>query len=251
MTEDIFVYFKHEYFLLPKIPFTELSTNILKFDSISVEFIIDKNNLTGFVIVLEKELDQTEGENELEDFSKFLTHFICVKTSRLTRCYPSNHNYIMKNGKKIIGNSFTHIYKNEGAPAKLNIKDELVKIYKSSNPHIKQYISYLAKTIIFYQQGFPDHSIIEAFKIVEDDKNFIHYTMYCALRNILAHSPYYWSNTINYFKKSFNRDDFDYLKYEPENKLIVLDLDSNKTLKKLNKIVVELISHLKIYLNLE
>ena len=157
----------------------------------------------------------------------------------------------MKNGKVITDYSSTHIYRVAGAPAKLNIHDELIKIYKSSNPHIKQYIGYLAKAIIFYQKGFPDHSIIEAYKIVEPDETFIHYNMYFALRNILAHSPYYKKKTRRYFKESFNKDNFDYLKYDPDNKLIVLDLDSNKTLRKLNKIVVELISHLKIYLDLE
>jgi hypothetical protein len=42
MTENIYVCFKQEYSLSPKLPFTELSTNIPKFDSISVEFITDK-----------------------------------------------------------------------------------------------------------------------------------------------------------------------------------------------------------------
>ena len=79
MTEDIFAYFKQEYSLSPEIPFTELSTNI-NFDSISIEFITDKNYLTGFVLVLEKELKQTKGENELDHFSKFLTHYICFKS---------------------------------------------------------------------------------------------------------------------------------------------------------------------------
>ena len=251
MVEDIFVCFKQEYSLSPKIPFTELSTDIPKFDSISVEFIKDKNYLTGFVIVLEKELRQTEGEKEIDHFSKFLAHLICIKSHRHIQIDPSNLEYIRKDGSTRIGNSCTFMYNVEGAPAKLNIQEELLKISRSSKPHIKQYIGYLAKTIVFYQEGFPDHSIIEGFKVIEYDKNFIHHNIYYALRNILAHSPYYWPNTIHYFKESFNRDDFDYIKYEPENKLIILDLDSNKTLKKLNEIVEDLICQLKIYLNLE
>jgi hypothetical protein len=250
MTEDIFVCFKQEYSLSPQIPFTELSTNIPKFDAITIEFITDKNYVTGFVVVLEKELELTKGENGIDHFSKFLTHYICFKSNKLTRCSPSTSKYIMKNGKVITGYNSTHIYRVEGAPAKLNIKG-LLKISKSSHPHIKQYIGYLAKTIIFHQKGFPDHSIIEAFKIIEPDKNFIHYRMYYALRNILAHSPYYRDPTMPYFKEPFNKDDFDYIKYKPESNLIVLDLDSNKTQRKLNEIVVELLNHLKIYLNLE
>ena len=49
--------------------------------------------------------------------------------------------------------------------------------------------------------------------------------MYYALRNILAHSPYYHNPTMPYFQESFNQDDFDYIKYDPDNNLIVLDLD--------------------------
>jgi hypothetical protein len=59
----------------------------------------------------------------------------------------------MKNGKIITGYNSTHIYRVEGAPAKLNIKEELLKISKSSNPYIKQYIGYLAKTVIFHQKA--------------------------------------------------------------------------------------------------
>ena len=146
------------------------------------------------------------------------------------------------------------MYNVERAPANLNIQEELLKLSKSSKPHIKQYIGYLAKAIIFYQEKFPDHSIIESFKIIEYDKKFSNYNMYYALRNILAHAPYYYepyynNPTISYFKESFNKEDFDYIKYEPT--LIVLDLDSSKTQKKLNKIAIELIDHLKVYLNID
>ena len=251
MTKDIFVCFKQKFTLSPKIPLIELPTEIPKLDSISIEYITDKNYLTGFIIILEKELKRAEGEKVLDGFVKFFTHLICIKSNRHITSNPSGINYVRKDGTLEIGDDLSIVYNIEGAPVKLNIQDDLIRISKSSKPHIKQHIGYLAKTIILHQEKFPDHSIIEAFKIIENNQNFKNYNMYFALRNILAHSPYYKDKTMYYFKGSFNKDDFDYLKYESENNLIVLDLDSAKTLKNLNKIAIELINHLRVYLNID
>jgi|SRR5215204_2834623 len=254
MGQEIFVCFKGEYFLLSKIPFTELPIDFPRFNSITIEYITDQNYLTGFGIILDEELEQTEGEKEINQFSKFFTHLLCIKSDRHIRIYPSDFECIKKDGSKRIGKSFIDRYDIEGSPVKLNIQEELLKISKSSNPHIKQYVSYLAKAIIFYQEKFPDHSIIEGFKVIEYDKKFSNYNMYYSLRNILVHSPrytkpYYKDPTISYFKELFNKEDFDYIKYEPT--LIVLDLDSAKTQKKLNKIAIGFIHHLKLYLNID
>jgi hypothetical protein len=60
----------------------------------------------------------------------------------------------MKNGKIINGYNSTHINRElRELPAKLSIQDELIKIYKFSNPLIKQYISYLAKTVNFIKKA--------------------------------------------------------------------------------------------------
>jgi hypothetical protein len=254
MTEDVFVCFKQQYTLSPKIPLTELPTDFPNVDSISIEFMTEKNYLTGFVLILKKELEETNGKNEIDKFSKFFTLLLCIKSDRHIQINPSNLEYIRKDGTTRIGSHWAILYNIEGSAVKLNIQEELLKISKSSKPHIKQYISYLAKSIIFYQEKFPDHSIIESFKVIEYDKKFSNYNMYYALRNILAHSPrynepYYKDSTISYFKESFNKEDFDYIKYEPT--LIVLDLDSAKTQKKLNKIAIGFIDHLKLYLNID
>ena len=68
MKEDIFICFKQQYSLSPKIPFTELSPNLPKFNSITIEFIKDQNYLTGFILILDKELSQTDGEKEIDQF---------------------------------------------------------------------------------------------------------------------------------------------------------------------------------------
>lgn len=43
--DDIFVKFKHQYSLSPKIPLTVIPTEIFKVDSISIEFITENNYL--------------------------------------------------------------------------------------------------------------------------------------------------------------------------------------------------------------
>ena len=45
----------------------------------TIVFIQEGNLLTGFNVVLEKELEGIIDERKFE-FSKFLTHFICIKS---------------------------------------------------------------------------------------------------------------------------------------------------------------------------
>ena len=259
--DDIFVKFKHQYILSPKIPLTVIPSEISKLDSISIEFITDNNYLTKFNLILEKELELKEAERELDHLSKFLTHLMCIRSNCPIEIDPLDFEYTDKYGKTKLVGDYTLTWNNKITPAKINIQDDLIGVSKSSKLYFKQYISYLAKSMIFYIEGFFDHSIIEGFKIIEYENNskhnekFKNYNIYYALRNILAHSPYYTKPhykdpTINYFKDPLNKNDFDYIIYEPDNYLIVLDLDSVKTQGKLKSIAYDLIDDLKAYLGL-
>ena len=45
---------------------------------------------------------------------------------------------------------------------------------------------------------------------------------------------------------TFSKDDFDYIKYDPKNnQLIILDLESYRTYRKLNEVSIELIDKVK------
>jgi hypothetical protein len=143
-----------------------------------------------------------------------------------------------------------------GAPAKLNLKNELLAISSSNDTRINAHIEYLAKAVVFRYEHFPDHSIIEAFKIIEDEKVFIRtqkpfFEKFNALRNILAHSPKYSDKTIIAFKTYFSKNTFDYRVYDPENNTIILDLHSNKTLRELNRLLKEVMDGVKKYLKVE
>ncbi len=110
----------------------------------------------------------------------------------------------------------------------------------------------MAKSIKYFQEGSPDHSLIEAFKIIENDKNFNNYYKYYALRNILVHSPMnlapcYRKKTVNSFNNNFNNEDFDYIDYDAK----ILNLESNKTKRKLNEGILEFIKLINQYLGIE
>ena len=231
--DDVFIKFKQRYSLSPKIPLTALPTEISKVNSICIEFITDNNYLKGFVLIIEKELKLTDGERELDYYSKFLTHLMCIKSNCLIEIHPEEFEYTDKFGKTEFVSDYILTWNNKITPARINIKDDLIGVSNSSKKYFKQYVSYLAKSMIFYIEGFFDHSIIEGFKVIEYEKEFgssnkfENFNTYHALRNILAHSPYYTKphykdTTINYFKDLLNKDDFNYIIYEPDNNLIVL-----------------------------
>jgi len=138
----------------------------------------------------------------------------------------------------------------EGASAKLDTIDQLADILNSDRPQIKAHLSYLAKAVVLEYEHFPDHSIIEAFKIIENNETFPFYYKYFALRNVLAHSPTYFPNTVKYFNEYFDRNTFDYLKYDPEHNIIVLNLHSNKTQKELKRILRELMDGIGKFLKI-
>jgi hypothetical protein len=258
---DIFVKFKHQYSLSPIIPVTAIPTEIFKVDSINIEFITENNNLTKFNLTLERELNLQEAYEELDHFSKFLTHLMSIKSNCTVEIKLLDCECTDKYGIKKFYSDYLLEWENKIKLAKINIQNDLIRVSKSSKKYFKQYVSYLAKSMRFFIEGFYDHSIIEGFKIIEYEKEFRsndkfkNYNVYRALRNILVHSPryydpYYDKEPLSYFKEKFSKDDFDYIIYEPDDNLIVLDLDSVKTQNKLKLIAYELIDELKKHLEL-
>ncbi|MGI0021672.1 MAG: hypothetical protein ACRD9Q_02310 [Nitrososphaeraceae archaeon] len=57
--------------------------------------------------------------------------------------------------------------------------------------------------------------------------------------------------TIAYFNKYFDKDTFDYMKYEPEHGIVILNLHSDKTQKQLNKLLKELLNETRKYLKIQ
>jgi hypothetical protein len=190
-----------------------------------------------------------EAQRESDDYAHLLSDLISIKSHKYT--IPSLKGYEATNltGQIHVQGSLTLRWDVEGAPA--NLKGfNVTYISSSTRPHIKGHISYLAKSIVLRYEDFIDHSIIESFKIIEESNSFPSYYKYFALRNVLAHSPVYFQNTIKYFNEYFDEKSFDYLRYEPEKRIIILNHHSAKTRKKLRTILQELLGDIETYLNL-
>ncbi len=243
--KDTFIAFKFHYKLSRQIPFTELSK-----DADDVEFVKEGTQLIGFNIIMKKSMLLQDAEKESQEYAYLLSDLISVKSHKYTTPNLSGSESTYENGNARVTKALTIRYDIEGAPAKLDIYHQFANILNSNVPQIKSHLSYLAKAVIFQYQNFPDHSIMEAFKIIEADKkfksNYIQiYEKYYALRNILAHSPEYRPKTTGFFMKYFDESTFEYRVYEPDNNLIILNLQSGKTLKKLNQLVKELMNEIK------
>lgn len=253
--EEQFKSFQFRYILTSKIPFSELSEDIP-----NIEFIKENNYLIGFVVTLNKLLSQSEGEKRINDYANFISNLISIKSGRYTLPTLTDPQYVRNNGSKKVRVSKMLCMKFdiEGIPAKLDIKNDVLNLYKIS-PHIQLHLKYLTKSIKFYHDHSPEYSIIEAFKIIENNKKFSDYCKYFGLRNIVVHSPYdttpnYKKNTLNSFDIYFNKNDFDYIQYQRKDnilQLILLNLESTKTQRKLNEVSIELINKIKQHLHIK
>ncbi len=246
MNENSFVSFKFHYSLSRKIPFSELSDNVP-----NVEFVKVDNYLTAFNITLLKSVGLKEAEKESEEYAYILSDLISIISHRYTIATLSGYEAVDIAGKGRTEKCGIYKWNVEGAPAKLDITHQLSSVLDSDNPQIRPYLGYLAKAVILEFEHFPDHSIIEAFKIIENNDKFPFYYKYFALRNGLAHSPTYFPNTVKYFKEYFDESTFDYIKYDPDHSIIILNLHSNRTQKELNRLLKELMDEIGKYLKIQ
>jgi hypothetical protein len=248
MNENSFIKFKFHYTLSRKIPFTEITYNVP-----NVEFVTEENYLTGFNIILQKMMEPKLAEAESNEYAYLLSDLISIKSLRYTIPSLSGCEFFETTGNTHVRGNFILKWDIEGAPARLDTIGQITDISKSNMPQIKTHLSYLAKAVVLEYEHFPEHSIIEAFKIIEKNETFPlygapFYYKYYALRNVLAHSPKYFPNTIRYFKDYFGEGTFDYTTYDPGSGIIILDLHSPKTQKKLNVLLREMMNEIRKYL---
>jgi hypothetical protein len=106
--------------------------------------------------------------------------------------------------------------------------------------------------ILHFNNGSKVEALKELFAIIEYDKAFPNHDKYNGLRQIFSHRPRdnkempYAEGTIEKFTRFFGKEDFDYLKFEPENNVIIVDINSSKTQVRLKKIVTDFIGEIKL-----
>jgi hypothetical protein len=238
-----FISFYFHYKLSRKIPFTTLSGNIA-----NVNFVTENNSIIGLDITIQGPMELGKAQDESDALAFVLSDLISIKSQKYTIPSLSGFEADDVHGNRHFQGSLVFMWDIEGAPANLENIDMPAQMLISSDPQKKAQISYLAKAVVLNYQHFPDHSLIELFKIIEDNRLFPLYYKYYALRNVLAHSPAYISTTIKYFLEYFNKNTFDYLRYDLDNKIIILNLNSNKTINQLNSLARELMKEIRIVL---
>ena len=195
-------------------------------------------------------MELTEAENESNALAYVLSDLISIKSHKYTVPRLSGYEAVDSNRVTHVRGTFVLMWDIEGAPADLGNIHEVSEILNLDKPQMNVHVGYLAKAVFLEYQHFPDHALIELFKIIEDDDTFPFYYKYWALRNILAHSPTYYEKTVKHFLNYFNENTFDYLKYELDDKSIILNLHSDKTQNELNVLVKHLMNEIRIYLKI-
>lgn len=238
-----FISFYFHYKLSRKIPFTSLSGSIA-----NVNFVTENDSIIRLNITIQGPMDVNKAQAESDASAFVLSDLISIKSQKYTIPSLSGFEADDVHGNRHVQGSLVLMHDIEGAPVNLENIDLPAQILISSNPQKKAHISYLAKAVVLNYQHFPDHSLIELFKIIEDNRSFPLYYKYYALRNVLAHSPAYIPSTIKYFLEYFDENSFDYLRYDLDNKIIILNLNSNKTKNQLNRLVKALMKEIRILL---
>lgn len=240
-----FVSFSFHYTLSRRIPFIHISKNVT-----NVKFVIENDGITGFDITIQRPMELNEAQAESDAYAYVLSDLISVKSQKYTIPSLSGFEADDINGNRHFQGGLKLMWDIEGAPANLDNIEQVAEILASDKQHIQAHLSYLAKAVVLEYQHFPDHSLIELFKVIEGNGTFPLYYKYFALRNILAHSPTYYPNTVKYFLDYFDENTFDYLEYDLDSKLIILNLHSDKTQNQLNSLVKELTKEIKIFLKI-
>jgi hypothetical protein len=210
--------------------------------------VIDNDSISGFDITVQRPMELNEAQAESDAYAYVLSDLISIKSQKYTIPTLSGYEAIDVNGNTNVQGSLVLMWDIEGAPANLDNINQAAEILASNKLQIKAHISYLAKAVVLKYQHFPDHSLIELFKVIEAHCTFPLYYKYFALRNVLAHSPTYFPNTVKYFLDYFDENTFDYLKYDLDRKIIILNLHSDKTQNQLNSLVKELMKEIQVLL---
>jgi hypothetical protein len=110
----------------------------------------------------------------------------------------------------------------------------------------------IARAVSHIYQGRVTECIKEAFKIIEGKYSVKDYSKYKCIRDILSHKePELFQETISNFDKYFGRpNSFDLKQFDLNKRIIIIDFESDKTKRTLNKLARELIEEGKIILKL-
>lgn len=236
-----------EYILSDKIECDR--SKIIQNNNIEFQFESDSKYLIGFKLII-KNVSQNEAFNKANIRSTNLTNIITLKARQYVYAIRKSSQGIPRQGGIApISKSSIHKFTIETKLSDLDVtKKEIQKIlHDGLDTRKNRIISELSKSILYSKNGLYHENIKSLFMIIEKETKFPNYEKYATLRNVLTHPAPQYQDTVSDFDKLFGQNYFDYVKYDLTNNYIIIDLQSNKTMRKLNDLIKQILSEIRKY----
>lgn len=220
-------------------------------ESRSVKFKISANFITGFNLLVKNTKMKAAEHNGLEK-AKNIKNILTIKSGMPLKINLRGIQSVPISGKMGFGfgNFMINLGGVKGGIAMLDINEaNIQKVINSSGSQSLKY-EIVSKAIFYYYHRYPIDCIKELFRLIEDDCNFPNYYKYKIIRNLFSHNLPYYEETIELFNLHFNPNPFDCNIFDPDKKVIILDLDSNKTMSIMYKLAGDFITDIKKNLKL-
>jgi len=227
----------------------EFIGNIL--DSNTIKFRKSDNCITGFNIIV-KNTTMKDAEQKANDRAKNLKNILTIKSGMPIEIDLKSLESIPEPGqdKHIMGTFRIGLGGIDGGIHNLDLNDSNIQLIINSNGQNSLKYEYVSKGIFYYYNLNPIDCIKELFRVIENNKNFPDYDKYKVLRDMYSHDQPYEKKTVELFSKCFTPNSFEYKKFDPGNGWIIIDLDSNKNMRLLNKLALQLRSQVITLLKL-
>ncbi len=231
-----------------------LSEKIEYFENVvdlpNLTFKKSEKNVTGCIYTVKNSTFE-DAEKKYHDKSRNLKYILTIKSGMPIDIYLKGYHSIPKEGNFAhVSSSFRNSYRILGGFKNLDLSSpEIHSILTGSESKNLKY-QYLAKAIFHYFYGNSADCIKEIFKLISENSQFPNYEKLKVLRDIFSHKPQYVKETMELFLKHFDSNSFDYRKYDPDNCWIIIDLESNKNVRTLNKLSKDSIEMLRNELKL-
>lgn len=214
-------------------------------DSPTIVFKKTAKYVIGFLLIVRNSLLE-DAQKKAANKAKNLKCILTIKSGMPIEVNIKGYHILPKEGQSgRVSASFTFRYRIEGSFKKLDLNTPHIQSIINSTQTKSLKYELAAKAVFHYYNGNPVDCIKELFMIMENDELFPQYKKYKVLCNMFSHRPPYWKETTDLFLEIFNEDSFDYIRYDPENCWIDIDLESNKSQRFLNKLANDFIESIR------
>ena len=224
--------------------------NITNSNTIKFIFSNDGKYILGFKLSI-KNSNNNDAIKKSTHKSINLSNLITCKSTQYLYPVCKSERAIPTKGRTApIAKSLIHKYTIKGKLNELDLNNNEIQkliscdLYKKKN----RILNDLNRAFMYQYYDLPDETLKRLFMIIETEENtFKKHLEYKTLRDILTHPPPQYIDTITNFDRIYGKNFFTYIKYDKYNNFILIDVNSNNTKEKLNKIVEKLISEIKIF----